>query len=76
MNIIDAILIFWVVPSLVTFLCFAQAGRADGEPMRDWDASIWFDVWFSSLFYPLVWRKRIGVVISFLLDKLTKERTL
>ena len=50
---LDNILIYWVLPSLVTMLLLISWFRDGGDRIEQWGAENWLILLFSSALYPI-----------------------
>ena len=69
MSLTESILLFWVLPSLLTFLYMAHLGRIEGEPIETWDGYTWGAIGIYTVIYV------IPIILAFITNEtLTKER--
>ncbi len=69
MTIFDGIMLFYVLPCLVTILIAIQYLRTDrSRPVPLWQPDEWEDIFLAGVLYPIVWVK-LGAYLAVSLAK-------
>ncbi len=73
MSIFDGIMLFYVLPCLVTILGAIQYQRDEiSTPITGWVPTDWEDIYLAGIVYPIVWVKLGTYVIVFLTIELSQ----
>lgn len=67
----ESLVLYWLLPSLVTLLVMMTMGRMQEEPVGEWAKDSWIATLFFAVLYPVAW---LLVFIFVIIPALTRER--
>lgn len=69
-------IVYWLLPTLLTILLLMSLARASEEPIENWDSALWIKCIAISLVFPVGLCVCLGGLIDLKGHVLTKERKL
>lgn len=73
MSIGEGLILFWLLPALITLLAYLRNHRKNYRRPEKLDADDWGEMALAGTFYPIVW---VVVLLDFIGPHLTKERNI